>query len=158
AVDGGHNITWDKSLKTNSGTSFQTYDLKLGSLADNNGPTKTVALLAGSPALDRIPSGMAPDFDQRGIPRPQGPTSDVGAYEANFQPIILTDPENQSQTNGGKVTFFVVAGGAAPLSYRWLFNNSPIQGVAGSNYTILHVAPTNVGSYSVIVTNGFGSV
>jgi hypothetical protein len=158
AVDGGYNISWDRSLKTNSGTSFQTYDLKIGSLADNGGPTKTIALLAASPALDRIPSDMAPNSDQRGAERPQGPRSDVGAYEANFQPVILTEPQSQSQTNGGKVTFFVVAGGASPLGYRWLFNNAPIQNAASSNYTILHVGATNAGDYRVIVTNGFGSV
>jgi hypothetical protein len=57
---------------------------KLGSLADNGGPTKTMALRAGSPALNRIPTtpchGMA-GRDQRGVARPQGPACDVGAFE-----------------------------------------------------------------------------
>jgi hypothetical protein len=58
-------------------------------LANNGGPTKTVALLRGSPALNAIPKGengcaTATDriaTDQRGVARPQGPACDIGAFE-----------------------------------------------------------------------------
>jgi fibronectin-binding autotransporter adhesin len=57
-------------------------DPKLGALADNGGPTRTLALLAGSPALDSIPPAVcAVARDQRGVKRPQGPKCDIGAYE-----------------------------------------------------------------------------
>ncbi len=52
----------------------------LGALTDNGGPTMTHALLAGSPAVDHIPSGCPPT-DQRGVPRPFGGACDIGAYE-----------------------------------------------------------------------------
>ena len=57
---------------------------KLGSLADNGGPTKTIALLGRSPAIDKIPTGPCHAMakkDQRGIHRPQGPSCDEGAIE-----------------------------------------------------------------------------
>jgi hypothetical protein len=57
---------------------------KLGPLAANGGPTKTVALLLGSPAIDAIPATACPlRVDQRGVHRPQGATNrcDIGAYE-----------------------------------------------------------------------------
>jgi len=55
---------------------------KLGSLASNGGPTKTMALLAGSPAIDVIAAAACPEpVDQRGVHRPQGPRCDAGAYE-----------------------------------------------------------------------------
>jgi fibronectin-binding autotransporter adhesin len=57
---------------------------KLGSLADNGGPTQTVALLAGSPALNRVPVTPCHAMvarDQRGVLRPQGPKCDEGAFE-----------------------------------------------------------------------------
>ncbi len=57
-------------------------------LQDNGGNTDTLALEAGSPAVDAIPSG-APGCsatDQRDIARPQGTGCDIGAYEL-FQPI-----------------------------------------------------------------------
>ena len=68
---------------------------KLGPLADNGGPTQTVALLSGSPAIDAgalsfvIVGGTinAPTLDQRGGVRGPaglnaGTTVDIGAYEA----------------------------------------------------------------------------
>ncbi|MDQ6948176.1 MAG: hypothetical protein M3256_18395, partial [Actinomycetota bacterium] len=55
----------------------------LGPLADNGGPTMTHALLAGSPAIDAVGAGCPPPAtDQRGVTRPQGPTCDIGAFEA----------------------------------------------------------------------------
>ncbi len=57
---------------------------QLGLLANNGGPTKTHALLPGSPAIDAGDPGFTtpPDFDQRGAPfvRANG-TIDMGAYE-----------------------------------------------------------------------------
>ncbi|HWB13784.1 MAG TPA: choice-of-anchor Q domain-containing protein [Pirellulales bacterium] len=58
----------------------------LSPLADNGGPTQTMALLAGSPAIDNgnasPPSPFTvPATDQRGQPRTFNGTLDVGAYE-----------------------------------------------------------------------------
>jgi hypothetical protein len=61
----------------------------LGPLAANGGPTRTHALLLGSPAIDRIPSALCTlATDQRGVARPQpNPGScDAGAYE--FAPAV----------------------------------------------------------------------
>ncbi len=49
-------------------------------LADNGGPTMTVALASGSPAMD-AGAALCEDTDQRGIPRPQGGACDIGAVE-----------------------------------------------------------------------------
>lgn len=64
----------------------------LGSLANNGGPTKTHALLSGSPARDggdpNLQPGKSgvPEFDQRGAPytRKYGGRVDVGAYEVQL--------------------------------------------------------------------------
>jgi hypothetical protein len=53
----------------------------LGPLADNGGPTLTMALLPGSPAIDAGDTGVMPTTDQRGFPRPAGVGADIGAYE-----------------------------------------------------------------------------
>ena len=58
-------------------------DPKLGALADNGGPTRTMLLLAGSPALN---AGSNPDAlatDQRGAPRLIGVDVDIGAVEVS---------------------------------------------------------------------------
>jgi len=58
--------------------------LSLAGLADNGGPTKTIALIPGSPAIDAIPLADCPTADQRGFPRPDvGEVAcDIGAYES----------------------------------------------------------------------------
>ena len=55
-------------------------DAKIGSLANNGGPTQTRALLAGSAAID-AGSGYQCVFDQRGAPRPAGAKCDAGSFE-----------------------------------------------------------------------------
>jgi VCBS repeat-containing protein len=53
----------------------------LGPLTDNHGPTPTMALAAGSPAIDAGDPAACPATDQRGIARPQGAGCDIGAFE-----------------------------------------------------------------------------
>jgi CSLREA domain-containing protein len=56
-------------------------DPVVAGLADNGGPTQTVALLEGSPAIDATTQPCALDVDQRGTARPTGDGCDLGAYE-----------------------------------------------------------------------------
>jgi CSLREA domain-containing protein len=70
-------------------------DPLLGPLAENGGPTRTLALLPGSPAIDAgddaaCSSLPVSGLDQRGAARPQGERCDIGAYEytASAQVIL----------------------------------------------------------------------
>ena len=81
-TDLGHN------LSTTGCVGGSTSQAKIGPLANNGGPTKTIALLGGSPAIDhgspRKPGSggtACAKTDQRGVKRPQGERCDVGAYE-----------------------------------------------------------------------------
>ena len=71
---------------------------ELGPLADNGGPTLTMALLPGSPAIDAGSAVGAPATDQRGVPRPQGAGVDIGAFEYLVSPVF-TGMTVQSATN-----------------------------------------------------------
>jgi hypothetical protein len=62
----------------------------LGPLADNGGPTRTRALLPGSPAIDAANGAACPGTDQRGVARPQLAGCDIGAFE--FAPDV-TPPD-----------------------------------------------------------------
>lgn len=64
------------------GTQLQPIDPRLGALGNNGGPTETYALLLGSPAIDNGGDNPASSTDQRGLVRPQGRASDIGAYES----------------------------------------------------------------------------
>ena len=69
-----------------------TADLKLRSLADNGGPTKTIALGTGSAAIDAVYCLIATPTDQRGYARPHYGLKicDSGAYEAGAVAPIHT--------------------------------------------------------------------
>jgi len=62
-------------------TNDQLVDPMLAPLADHGGPTKTLALVPGSPAIDAA-GPSCPAIDQRGVARPAGAACDAGAYEA----------------------------------------------------------------------------
>ena len=80
-TDAGHNISSDGSANFESGTSFNFTDPLLLPLANYGGPTMTMALSSGSPAIGFGTSTGAPMIDQRGVLRPSGPDTDIGAYE-----------------------------------------------------------------------------
>jgi len=84
-TDGGYNISSDASINF-SGTSTKNTDPKLGPLAYNGGPTNilTMALPTNSPAINKISAANAPLFDERGVPRPVGAKSDIGAFELGY--------------------------------------------------------------------------
>ncbi len=68
-------------------------DPKIALLASNGGPTQTMALLPGSPALGAATGGTSAT-DQRGFPIVG--TADLGAYEAQGSTVTVTSSENPS--------------------------------------------------------------
>jgi CSLREA domain-containing protein len=70
-----------------------TGDPMLGPLADNGGPTLTLALQLGSPAIDAGDDATCEATDQRGADRPLGAHCDIGAYEAEvtyvYVPLVM---------------------------------------------------------------------
>lgn len=84
-TSGGYNIVQDDTCAPTS-TDMIGANAELGTLADNGGPTQTIALLAGSAAIDAIPAGTngcgtTITTDQRGWIRPAGTPCDVGSFE-----------------------------------------------------------------------------
>lgn len=59
----------------------QKVNVKLGSLANNGGPTQTHMLLTGSPAINNAFNIPGITKDQRGVSRPQGINQDSGSVE-----------------------------------------------------------------------------
>ena len=80
-------VTSESVTVVDQGGTQRNVDPLLGPLANNGGPTQTMALLTGSPAIDHgpvpVPSFPLNDNDQRGagFPRVVNGTVDVGAYE-----------------------------------------------------------------------------
>lgn len=82
-VSMGHNMQDDSGAGCNlTGAGDQVVtDTLIGPLGNNGGATQTHALLRGSPAIDAGDDASAPGIDQRGVARPSGVASDIGAYE-----------------------------------------------------------------------------
>ena len=77
-------------------------------------------------------------------------------------PAITVQPSNQAVAQGAKAVFAVQASGGTPLAYQWSFNGTNltdggnISGSSTTNLTISNASATNVGTYSVEVTNYAG--
>jgi len=86
----------DSRITANGTNNVNATDPMLGTLANNGGPTKTMAPQPGSPAIDHGPNPVATftgnSFDQRGTPwvRVYGRASDIGAVEVQPDPNSTT--------------------------------------------------------------------
>jgi hypothetical protein len=97
-TNGGHNLSFDDS--TCPGIHANP---ELGKPRDNGGPTKTLALGRGSPAINRVPKKHAdcPRTDERGVQRPQRGACDIGAFEFALPQITILQPSNRGSYERG---------------------------------------------------------
>jgi len=82
-LDAGNNIDSIVENELTNSTSLNGVNPDLAPLENYGGPTPTMALLPGSPAIDAADLADFPATDQRGVPRPFGPAPDIGAFEDN---------------------------------------------------------------------------
>jgi hypothetical protein len=156
----GHNLSDTHTGDLTGPGDLPNTDPLLGPLADNGGPTQTMALLPGSPALDAGDATDAPDFDQRGtgFARVVNGAIDIGAFEDQ---LVVTPPSANPQG--------VVAGTAASFDLGSFSDLSPAGSWAATvdwGDTSADTFPTSpqgplgtkahtyaqVGSYTVTVT------
>ena len=134
----GYNVANDAScgFGTSTGANGQTIGDNINPLLDpsglqtNGGPTQTIALQAGSPAIDAVPIGQCPSTDQRGLLRPDpedsdigGAACDIGAFEANLTESTTTSTSTTtssstitSTSTTTSTTLFSIACEAMPVS------------------------------------------
>ena len=109
-TDLGNNLSWP--VENNCpGTRA---DPLLDALADNGGPTQTIALLTGSPAIDAGNVETCAATDQRGVARPQGAGCDIGAYES--QPINIFGVININDSGAGSLRQAILDANTMPNS------------------------------------------
>jgi hypothetical protein len=84
-------------------------------------------------------------------------TSSVVSLTLPF-PSIEIQPQDALVEAYGLNSFTVTATGAPALSYQWLFNGTNLPDAGGATLPISNVTQTNLGPYSVIVANTYGSV
>jgi hypothetical protein len=71
-------------------------------------------------------------------------------------PAIMVQPAGQTASAGSPITFSVVATGYEPLSYQWKTNGVLIPGATGSSFSIPSVSHSDVGVFTVDVSNPGG--
>jgi streptogramin lyase len=159
----GHNLIGNPA----GGTGFDATDLLgvdplLGPLQNNGGPTQTMALLPGSPAIGAGDSSGAPDWDQRGptYARVASGGIDIGAFEAQsdeptgFSVTGFASPATAGQAGSFTVTALDAAGNPDP-SYtgRVHFTSNDSRAALPDDYTF---TPDDQGVHSFQAT--FGTV
>jgi endonuclease/exonuclease/phosphatase family metal-dependent hydrolase len=73
------------------------------------------------------------------------------------RPVIISQPQNQTVTNGASVTFSVNASAMPPPAYQWQFNGTNLPGAVNSNLALTGATFAQAGFYSVVITNVLGS-
>jgi hypothetical protein len=73
-------------------------------------------------------------------------------------PVILVQPQSQTNIVGTTADFSVAVTACTPVSYQWLFNSAVLTNATNYTLTIGSVDPTNAGNYSVVAGASGGSV
>jgi alpha-tubulin suppressor-like RCC1 family protein len=72
--------------------------------------------------------------------------------------IITKQPFSQTVYATQTARFSTMALGTPPLSYQWRFNETNLDGATGASLVVTNLGPNDAGTYTVIVSNGSGSV
>jgi hypothetical protein len=136
------------------GTTASPINPNLGPLQNNGGPTETMALLSGSPAIDKGDNNAhgLPGTDQRGFSRISGSVADIGAFEDEqplFSSAALPNGLAGSQYNQ-TMTATATGGAAGPFTFALASGTLPPALMLAGNGT-LSGTPTTGGLYSFTV-------
>lgn len=169
-VAGGQSVWWEWAAGSTGPatitTSGSTFDTTLavysgaGTLAsltliaandDSAGQTSSVTFnaIAGTPYYFQVDgfSGATGDI-KLNYPSPG---------QSSGPPFIATQPAGVVIVEEDPFSLSVAAGGTPPLGYQWRRDGSPISGAIGSSYNVASAVKADEGSYTVVVSNAFGT-
>jgi len=139
-IDSGYNLAGDGSCgfsSTNNSLSNTNPLLDPAGLQDNGGPTQTISLQPGSPAIDAIPSGVNAcgttiTTDQRGVNRPQGTACDIGAFEfvapSGADLAITKSASPNTVVSGNRLTYTLTVNNNGPQNATGVTVTDPLPG------------------------------
>ncbi|MGA2544200.1 MAG: hypothetical protein ABSG78_21840 [Verrucomicrobiota bacterium] len=113
---------------------------------------QTLYLGYGPQTLQWVYSQFMPPGDGR-----LGYVDEVAYTPGLTAPIVTSQPVSQSAVSGLNSTFSISVTGTPPFYYQWQFDGTNIAGATSPAYTVINVQATNLGSYSVTVTNAAGT-
>ncbi len=84
-------------------------------------------------------------------------TSRVASVLVVVPPAVVQAPASKSVSQGGSVTFTVVASGTSP-TYQWQFNGANMAGITNTSLTLTNLQASQSGNYRVKISNSAGNV
>ena len=85
-------------------------------------------------------------------------TSSVVNLTVLYPPSITSQPQDEVVTADSTALFDAGVTGTGPLTYQWFFQGTNLLDTDASTLIITNVTPPNLGTYTLIVTNDYGSV
>jgi hypothetical protein len=82
----------------------------------------------------------------------------LGTYGTTTPPSITRQPASATITVGSLATLSVEASGSPPLQYQWQINGANLVGATNATLTIPSAYYTDMGTYTVVVSNHLASV
>ena len=152
--DAGYNLSDDNScgFLASSGSQFDANPL-LSPLHNNGGPTETMALQSGSPAIGAVNSAtLCSTPDQRGANRPS-PRCDIGAYQTGVLLPTITSSSPPKASRGRRSLYRGPTAGATAV----LFNGTSATIKTTSATKITTTVPAGATTGDVQVTTGGGT-
>lgn len=155
-VSSGWNLSSDRSCALSQVTDLTGTSPLLGDFGYHRGANQTVALLPGSPALDRYVTDC-PDTDQRQVSRPRGVGCDIGAYEL-ITPVAqlsvgAAGPSSVQAGSAVTYTLMVTNQGPGPANTILITSTLP----SGSLYISGGTRSGNIVSWRTDVLLAFGA-
>ncbi len=84
-------------------------------------------------------------------------TSLVAVLTVNSSPVLTAQPQGANVALNSPVDFSVAAVGSAPLRYQWKKGGTTIASATNTTFTIASAQAADAATYTVVVTNLFGS-
>ncbi|HEU5080686.1 MAG TPA: immunoglobulin domain-containing protein [Opitutaceae bacterium] len=128
---------WAKDGNNISGATSSVYTIAVTATGDSGNYSVTVSNSVGSVTSTAVRLNVA---------------------AALIPPSITAQPTAQSITVGQAASFTVSAIGSPTISYQWKKNGTNVSGATSATFTISNAAQNDSANYTVVVTNGAGSV
>jgi pectate lyase len=159
--DSGTNYTFVMTITRNAANGLEIAATMTGGTLNGTGT-------ASASYTDPTPNGGSYSFDTFAI-RPANEAKSASQFDTSLfkvefipgatAPSIESNPEDQTALIGQDATFNVLASGTLPLGYQWYYNtNTVLTNATSSTLTLTNVQLAGAGTYSVVVTNAYGSV
>ena len=165
----GHNLDSLNQCHFTATGDLVDADPMLGPLQDNGGPVQTLALEAGSPAIDSGTDSGCPETDGRGVLRPAGAACDIGAFEV-ATPAATTSEANPTASGSAILNGTAFNPDVATASAHFQYGTTPGYGLTTTTQmvaattahgrvsaSISGLTPDTLYHFRLVLTNAIGT-